>query len=139
MINTLRYKAPLGTIITRGAEELTSSAKPQFSFSFSEINYTNTSKTKRAEDGSTWSNLTDSDIQEIETFVSQVVLDTSLSARQTANYLAEEYLNRTDWYVIREMELGTPIPAEIVSTRETKRASIEASSEFNNTPPNMVA
>jgi hypothetical protein len=35
------------------------------------------------------------------------------------------YLAKTDWYVIRELETGTPVPEEIKTNRARVRAMIE--------------
>lgn len=44
--------------------------------------------------------------------------------RATTNALAEQYLSSTDWYVIRSMDDGTPVPDEIRTARANARASI---------------
>lgn len=44
--------------------------------------------------------------------------------RATTNALAEQYLASTDWYVIRCMDDGTPVPEEIRTARANARASI---------------
>jgi hypothetical protein len=41
-------------------------------------------------------------------------------------FLFKKYLNETDFYVIREIEEGTPIPEAIKNSRAEARASIRA-------------
>lgn len=43
---------------------------------------------------------------------------------------AQAYLNNTDFYYIRRMEIGTEIPPEIIAKRIEKRQFI-----VDNTPP----
>lgn len=44
--------------------------------------------------------------------------------RATTNAQAEQYLASTDWYVIRHMDDGIPVPEEIRTARANARASI---------------
>lgn len=34
---------------------------------------------------------------------------------------AKEYLNQTDWYIVRFLETAIPVPAEVTSNREAAR------------------
>ena len=36
------------------------------------------------------------------------------------------YLGQTDWYVIRQMETGDPVPADVASERGAARARLSA-------------
>ena len=54
---------------------------------------------------------------EIEDITAQV-------EQQRVNQEALAYLASTDWYIIREMDQGTPCPAEIKSERAAARARI---------------
>lgn len=49
---------------------------------------------------------------------------TSEQLQQANNNKARKYLADTDWYVIRQMDEGTPIPEEIKAKRADARASI---------------
>jgi hypothetical protein len=46
-------------------------------------------------------------------------------AQEQAAAAAREYLNSTDWYVIREMDSGEPCPSEIKALRAAARAAIQ--------------
>lgn len=37
---------------------------------------------------------------------------------------AQEYLNKTDWYIIRLMDTGQPVPQEVIESRQAARALI---------------
>ena len=54
---------------------------------------------------------------EIEDITTQV-------AQEAINAEALAYLASTDWMIIREMDSGTPCPAEIKTERAIKRAAI---------------
>jgi len=44
--------------------------------------------------------------------------------QEAKNQEARDYLNKTDWYVVRFAETGVPIPADITAAREEARKSI---------------
>jgi hypothetical protein len=44
--------------------------------------------------------------------------------RNSQNYKARAYLAETDWYVVRFVEAGTPIPEDIRAAREAARALV---------------
>jgi hypothetical protein len=47
-----------------------------------------------------------------------------VTPQQEKNNNARAYLNQTDWYVIRQIETGTPVPEEITAARAKARAEI---------------
>jgi len=47
-----------------------------------------------------------------------------LFAQIQTNQSAREYLATTDWYVIRKLETGTDIPADVSQKRAEARASV---------------
>lgn len=53
------------------------------------------------------------------------IQELEIQKQQSINKLAREYLNSTDWYVIRYQENGTPIPANVKEKRENARLSIK--------------
>lgn len=54
---------------------------------------------------------------EIEDITAQI-------AQETTNIEALSYLASTDWYIIREIDQGTPCPAEIKQLRAEARSKI---------------
>jgi hypothetical protein len=44
--------------------------------------------------------------------------------QELKNSAAREYLSQTDWYVIRQIDDGTPMPADVKAAREAARQSI---------------
>jgi hypothetical protein len=49
---------------------------------------------------------------------------TSQFQQEQINKESQEYLNSTDWYIIREMDAGIPCPVEIKTLRANARAAI---------------
>lgn len=49
---------------------------------------------------------------------------TAQVAQQATNEASLKYLAETDWYVIRNQEVGTAIPEEILTARAAARAAI---------------
>jgi hypothetical protein len=45
--------------------------------------------------------------------------------QEDANETARKYLKETDWYAIRQMETGKPVPEEITSKRAAARAAVK--------------
>ena len=54
----------------------------------------------------------------------EVIDITAQVAQEAINAEALSYLASTDWLIIREMDAGTPCPAEIKAERAAKRAAI---------------
>jgi hypothetical protein len=46
------------------------------------------------------------------------------AAQQQLNQESREYLNSTDWYVIRQQETGVAIPQDILDARQASREAI---------------
>ena len=45
--------------------------------------------------------------------------------RRAINKVNQEYLNSTDWYVVRKNETGKDIPADVVTKRQEARDAIQ--------------
>ncbi len=56
--------------------------------------------------------------------ITQEQLDTHLLEVQAKD--AQQYLNDTDWYVLRRADLGVDIPAQITTKRQECRSLISA-------------
>jgi hypothetical protein len=67
----------------------------------------------------------------IEAFITDVQED----PQAKLNAQALEFLQWTDWYVVREQEVGTAIPADISSKRTAARAAITDLNEAFDWPP----
>ena len=70
------------------------------------------------------------DVREIEDapYVLYVKRNPELVARediQLTNYYSRNYLAETDWYVIRFLETGVPVPADVTQKRQEARAAIQ--------------
>lgn len=105
--------------------------KPVLSFEFTNLQYISINNTFTV-DGR---ELTAAEKAEIETIINQVTPPTgwTYGVRSAAS---NRYLRDTDWYVIRQLELGTPIPADIVTERQAARDQINGLKvALNYTPP----
>lgn len=60
----------------------------------------------------------------IEFFTEVELLSLARSRQEEINVENREYLAFTDWYLIRKMETGIEVPAEILSAREAARDAI---------------
>lgn len=49
---------------------------------------------------------------------------TARQLQEQANAVARQYLQDTDWYVIRLQETGAPVPAEVLEARQAAREAI---------------
>lgn len=49
---------------------------------------------------------------------------TARQLQKQANAVARQYLQDTDWYVIRLQETGAPVPAEVLEARQAAREAI---------------
>lgn len=47
-----------------------------------------------------------------------------MSPQQKTNLISEDYLRKTDWYIIRETETGVECPPEIKTLRQQARQNI---------------
>lgn len=101
---------------------LRSNARPAMSFDYEVLTYTETDKSRfwRGEKF----DLTAEQITEVEAYVNSVEADTSLTQSMTEIHQAKSILAATDWYVVRKMETGKEIPANILQMRELARANI---------------
>ena len=52
------------------------------------------------------------------------VIDTEKEERERINLESRNYLKETDWYVIRFVDEGTPIPEDIQLKRKEARAKV---------------
>lgn len=50
--------------------------------------------------------------------------DRAIQIQRLTNYEAQTYLRSTDWYVIRNIETGAAIPAEVTAQRAAARLRV---------------
>jgi len=108
--------------IRKGDQTLTSNIKPDFSFPYDALSYdgidvgTYQYENVRGE-------LTELQIQEIKDYIETVVADPVAQL----NVDSKNYLDKTDWYIIRKAETGVGIPTDILLAREAARLAIVGS------------
>lgn len=111
------------TFVTEDQRVLKSQSRPQMSFDYTILTYSDTEKTvfknlsKR--------DLTPEEIEEVERYIRSIEEDPQLTLQMARNMQAKQYLNNTDWYVIRLLEKGIPIPEQVQINRQLMREQIE--------------
>ena len=103
-------------------QNLQSNIKPEFSFDYDSLNFSTSTK-ERVHGGETIA-LTDLECAEIKAYLETVEEDTALTAKIQRLNECENYLRKTDWYVIRQQEIGTAIPADVSEERAVCRQYI---------------
>ena len=111
------------TYVTSLKKVLKSSTTPSMSFDYEILTYSNDEKsiylnfTKR--------DMTAEEEAEVSDYIKTIEADEVLSLSMLRNEQARDILAKTDWYVIRNQENGTPIPEEVLAQREQARAQVE--------------
>lgn len=98
---------------------LRSNARPPMSFDYEVLTYTATDKSRFWR--GTKYDLTPEEVVEVETYINSVEADPSTTQAMTEIHQSKSILAATDWYVIRKLETGKEIPANISQMRETAR------------------
>lgn len=111
------------TITYSDGRALTARIKPPMSFTYDTLRYTISEKFYKI--GDSVVQLNQQQIDEIEQYISTVVENKDATKMVLDNNINLRYLYDTDWYVIRFLETGTPIPPEIVQKRAEARAGIK--------------
>jgi hypothetical protein len=117
------------SVILKDDIRLESGIKPDLGFSYDEIHYDDQAQVKLL--SGVESPLTAGDMTAIEAFITDVQED----PQAKLNAQALEFLQWTDWYVVREQEVGVAIPADIASKRAAARAAITDLNETFDWPP----
>jgi len=96
--------------------------KPQFSFQYDAMKFIN-SVQEYLNNGQTIT-MTPAQVQEVSAFLAGIEPDPVLSAKVVQNRKNRQFLDQTDWYVVRKAETGIPIPQDILDLRAQARAAI---------------
>jgi len=101
---------------------LRSQARPPMSFDYEILTFTEQEKSRF------WAGeriaLTDDQITEVQSYVDSVEADTHLTDMMTVIHQSKKILASTDWYVIRFLETGVPVPDNITEMRQLARQQI---------------
>lgn len=107
-------------VVKVGSERsLQSNQKPEFSFDYDSLRFS-TSIKEYTLAGQTIG-MSEAEQRELLDYLATVEEDTAMTTRVARTTKCERYLNATDWYVVRKMETGAEIPADVTAERETCR------------------
>ena len=126
LINTTQMViSPVGPISVLKADgtKLFNNIRTVFSFEYQAMKFINSVQHYLLADG-TVVDMTEAQIAEVSAYLETVQEDPALTAALRANDSSLRYLSTTDWYVVRLMETGVPIPADITAARAIARSSI---------------
>jgi hypothetical protein len=101
---------------------LRSNARPPMSFDYEVLTFTNYEKTRFWQLNKV--NLTDDECAEVQRHIDSIEVNTELTQELSRNHQARKILQSTDWYVVRFLETGTPVPEEITEMRRHARENI---------------
>jgi len=108
--------------LVKGNTNFFSAIRPAFSFQYTSLIYIANRKTYMFE-GQTYE-MNDAQKAEVATYIASVNPDPAITAQAVANQQAKKYLAQTDWYVIRSIETGVPVPEDITAARAAARANV---------------
>jgi len=69
--------------------------------------------------------LTEAEQEEVKRYLETIEVDSALTEQLAQNQQAKKILSSTDWYVIRFLETGVPVPPEITDMRAKARELID--------------
>lgn len=110
------------TAKTDSNQVLRSNARPPMSFDYEVLTFTNYEKTRFWQLNKV--NLTDDECAEVQRHIDSIEVNTALTQELSQNHQARKILQSTDWYVVRFLETGTPVPEEITEMRRQARENI---------------
>ncbi len=110
------------TYVTSEKRVLKSESKPQMSFDYEILTYSPQEKT--VYQNFSKRDLSQQEQEEVVRYIETIQEDAELTRQMAKNMQAKQYLNNTDWYVIRYLEKGIAIPEEISFNRENAREAI---------------
>jgi hypothetical protein len=64
-------------------------------------------------------------VAEVREQQSKMIAEQSTRDRQDQNIQARQYLDSTDWYILRQLEIDKPVPADVLVARQQARESIK--------------
>ena len=129
--NIAEYDGRRTRVIRNNAHILDDERKANLGFAYDAFVYNGLSKYKVV--GSTIYEFTESEIAAIVAFIDDPTdllpvpvapEPTAAEVQEAANKSAREFLDATDWYILRHTETGAEIPVGIAALRQAKRESI---------------
>ena len=104
---------------TQDGQLLRSTQRPPFSFDYDVVTYTE--KEKSILWNFTRTNMTNEETEEVLRYMNSIKVDQQLTTKMAENAQAKKILERTDWYVIRNIETGKAIPENVTNMRAEAR------------------
>jgi hypothetical protein len=120
-MNTFIYSNSVA-VIEKDGKRLISSIKPIFSFSYDEVQFHQSST--GYVNGGNFIEFTDVQSAEVAAYIESVSEDVALGGAIKENNDNLIYLTSTDWMMVREIETGVLMPADIKLKRAEARAAI---------------
>ena len=129
--NIAEYDGRRTRVIRNNEHILDDERKANLCFTYDAFVYNGLSKYKVV--GSTIYEFTESEIASIVAFIDDPTdllpvpvapEPTAAEIQEAANKSAREFLDATDWYILRHTETGAEIPVGIAALRQAKRESI---------------
>ena len=129
--NIAEYDGQRTRVIRNNAHILDDERKANLGFTYDAFVYNGLSKYKVV--GSTIYEFTESEIATVVAFIDDPTdllpvpvapEPTAAEIQEAANKSAREFLDATDWYILRHTETGAEIPMGIAALRQAKRESI---------------
>jgi hypothetical protein len=129
--NIAEYDGQRTRVIRNNAHILDDESKANLGFTYDDFVYNGLSKYKVV--GSTIYEFTESEIAAVVAFIDDPTdllpvpvapEPTAAEIQEAANKSAREFLDATDWYILRHTETGAEIPVGIAALRQAKRESI---------------
>lgn len=109
------------TVVVKAGSDrsLQSNLKPEFSFDYDSLRFSTSIKEYNLS-GQVFG-MSEAEQQELLDYLATVEEDAEMTARVARTAKCEQYLNATDWYVVRKIETGAEIPADVTAERQTCR------------------
>jgi translation elongation factor EF-Tu-like GTPase len=129
--NIAEYDGRRTRVIRNNEHILDDERKANLGFTYDAFVYNGLSKYKVV--GSTIYEFTESEIADVVAFIDDPTdllpvpvapEPTAAEIQEAANKSAREFLDATDWYILRHTETGAEIPMGIAALRQAKRESI---------------
>lgn len=108
--------------LMKGDQPFLSSLRPTFSFQYSSIQFSASEKSYFFNNEKY--EMTPEQIAEVDAYIASVDPDPEITAQVVINIESKKYLARTDWYVIRFLESGVPIPEDVAQARADARERV---------------
>ena len=109
--------------IMRGGKHISGPTRPIFSFAYDALQFSMNVRSYMRDGVSR--EMTPEEVAEVSGFLEGLTVDEARSRRYAESKRLIDYLASTDWYVIRQLEAGKPVPDDITQARARAREAID--------------